>query len=127
VGRGLGEDNADSKISTTNQEENQMEHAPIFKLDFICPTCKKHTTIYERSIEVVDDEVCSLELGSWEPGEDDEILEVYDVEAETIRVDSYGYNDEINWYCRHCDWNIPVDSREELFEWLHNHKMLIPK
>jgi hypothetical protein len=107
-----------------------MDDAPIFKLDFICPSCNSHSSVYERTTEIVEDKIDSFELFSWEYDEDEDetITDVQDcgLDVQTTRVNSYGTNSAIEWFCANCDYSLPVDSRGELFMWLYNNKMLIP-
>jgi hypothetical protein len=81
--------------------------------------------VYERATEIVEDEIDSMELLSWE-GDNLEVITVFDVDAQTNRINSYGTDAIVEWFCTNCNWSLPVDNREELFMWLHRNEMLIP-
>lgn len=125
--RGPGEDNDYSKAPSQIRKENQMDHAPIFELDFICPSCNSHTTIVERKMEYAEDEIRTLELLSWKEDNHGQFDVATDVEAETTRVNSYETGRDIKWFCYSCNYQLPVDTLPELFTWLHHNKMLIPE
>jgi len=97
----------------------------LFSIDFTCPACGANCSVLERSVEIVDSRVTSMEIVGWVEDEvTGDLTEVTDVESETEGCTSRGTDYDPEWVCEQCEEPLPVNSREELCLWLYKEGML---